>query len=259
MNSFRQPLVLLSVSCILSISALTLGKPSQATTPAGVLIASNPMALGASGDPLTGGQGTERAGASPLELMQNAQVKKELNITEDQSKKIKKINDTLQQNMTKITANVNWAALKDDKKKQDELEEKIKKQIQPARDEVIKVLKPEQIKRFKEISLQIYGFGVLSYDQFTKELGLTSEQETKLNKLRQETFQKVRANLEAPKDNSPASLNKAKETNKKRVEQFFKESNQQAMNVLKPEQKSKLETLKGKKFDFDSSKAAPPA
>lgn len=247
------------ISCLLILPACSsktkTDQPSSSgETPSSTGTApSVPVSQRQGADPLTAGSGTDRPGASPLELMQNTQVSQELKLTPDQLAQIDQTNQKFRKTIEQATAGVNWASLKGNEAKQKEIQDRMNAEIQTARDEITQILTPEQLTRFKEISLQVYGFGILSYDQFTQELALTTEQQTNLDTLRQDTAEKIRANLEPPQDNSPDALERAKESNKTRAEQILKESNQQAVNVLTAEQKSQLETLKGQPFNLDTS------
>ncbi|WP_247215283.1 Spy/CpxP family protein refolding chaperone [Synechococcus sp. C9] len=215
---------------------------SPGVTPSPGQEGDNPITLGT--------QGTERSGTDPLELFQNPQIKKELNITDEQSAKIKAIGEQFRQRARALVSGLNLGQMEpaEREKKLDQIKDELEKEVGIARDEVGKVLTPAQLKRFKEITLQIYGFGILSYEHFIQELKLTPEQQAKLKKLRDDTWTSMRINLKVPEKG--ADNKQIIATNRKRMDQILQESNAKALDILTPEQKKLVETLQGAKFQF---------
>lgn len=235
------------------------GGQKTAQEPAAPTTAPAPQSTDKVANPLNAGlEGTNRPGTDPLELMQNPQVKAELGLTDAQVTEIKTIAEDFRVNLKQDFSDVDWKSM--DPKERDakftEVTNKTKDQIQVTRDKVGKVFKPEQLKRFKEITLQLYGFGALSFDSFTEDLKLTSDQQKQLNDIRDQLGKKVRANLVVPDINDPEAVKKAVADNRKRTEQIFQASNQQALAVLTPEQQKSLEQLRGKEFKFEQT---PPS
>lgn len=216
--------------------------PTESPSPISSAEGDNPITLGT--------QGTERSGTDPLELFQNPQIKKELNITDEQSAKIKAIGDQFRQRARALVSGLNLGQMEpaEREKKLDQIKDELEKEVGIARDEVGKVLTPAQLKRFKEITLQIYGFGILSYEHFIEELKLTPEQQAKLKKLRDDTWASMRINLKVPEKG--ADNKQIIATNRKRMDQILQESNAKALAILTPEQKKLVETLQGQKFQF---------
>jgi Spy/CpxP family protein refolding chaperone len=207
-------------------------------------------------NPLNAGlEGTDRPGTDPLSLMQNPQVKQELSLTDDQVAQIKTIEQDFRASIKQEFSGIDWKSL--DAKTRDqkftEVSNKTKQEIESTRGKVGKVFKPEQLQRFKEITLQIYGFGALSYDQFADDLKLSADQKKQLSDIRDQLGKKVRANLTVPNANDQDSVKKAISDNRKRTEQIFQASNQQAVAVLTPEQQKSLEKLRGKEFKFQQT------
>lgn len=223
----------------------------------------SPQASGATGDtPVTAGlENSDRPGTDPLQLLENQQIKQELNLTADQSTKLKQIEEEFRGELRQKVSGLNLKEL--DSKQRDqkltEVSDDIQKQVTDTRTKVAEVLQPDQLKRFKEITLQIYSFGPLSYDQFTQELGLTPEQQTQLNDNREQMVQKMRSNWQVPETNNPQQTGKLIADNRKRLEQIIKDSNDQALAVLTPEQQKTLETLKGEKFQLDPKQLPFPS
>jgi Spy/CpxP family protein refolding chaperone len=236
------------------ISGCNIFNQQQAETPPPPTNASpSPMASpGEGGDnPITlGTQGTERSGTDPLELFQNPQIKQELKMTDEQATKIKAISDQFRQNARALVKGLNLGQMEpaEREKKLNEIKDQLEKEIGVARNEVSQVLTPEQLKRFKEITLQIYGFGILSYENFIEELKLTPDQQAQLKKLRDDTWSSMRINLKVPEQGVDSKQLIA--TNRKRMDQILKDSNAKALAILTPEQQKLVDTLKGAKFDF---------
>ncbi|MEN9214098.1 MAG: Spy/CpxP family protein refolding chaperone [Gloeomargarita sp. DG02_4_bins_56] len=216
--------------------------PSAPPSPVAGENGDNPITLGT--------QGTERSGTDPLELFQNPQIKKELALTDEQAAKIKAISEQFRKDARALVSGLNLAQMEPNEraKKLDEIKDQMEKEIGDARNEVGQVLTPDQLKRFKEITLQIYGFGILSYEHFIEELKLTPEQQAQLKKLRDDTWTSMRVNLKVPQKG--ADNRQIIATNRKRMDQILLDSNAKALAILTPEQQKILDTLKGKKFDF---------
>ncbi|MEN9218786.1 MAG: Spy/CpxP family protein refolding chaperone [Gloeomargarita sp. DG_2_bins_126] len=211
----------------------------------------SPVAAENGDNPITlGTQGTGRSGTDPLELFQNPQIKKELALTDEQAAKIKAISEQFRKDARALVSGLNLAQMEPNEraKKLDEIKDKMEKEIGDARNEVGQVLTPAQLKRFKEITLQIYGFGILSYEHFIEELKLTPEQQAQLKKLRDDTWTSMRVNLKIPQQG--ADTKQIIATNRKRMDQILLDSNAKALAILTPEQQKMVDTLKGKKFDF---------
>lgn len=207
-------------------------------------------------NPLNAGlEGTDRPGTDPLSLMQNPQIKQELKLTDEQVAQIKTVEQEFRESLKKEFSGIDWKSL--DAKARDqkftEVTEKTKQQIQSTRDKVGKIFTPDQLKRFKEITLQIYGFGALSYDQFTDDLKLTSDQQKQLGDIRDQLGKKIRANLTVPQGNDQDAMKKAIADNRKRTEQILQASNQQAIAILTPDQQKNLEKLRGQEFKLQQT------
>lgn len=248
MSSTAKVVSLALVLGLFGVAGCNFGQPQAQPSPSPV---ASP-APGESGDnPITlGTQGTERSGTDPLELFQNPQIKKELGLTEEQATKIKSISDQFRKDARALVAGLNLGQMEPSEraKKLDQIKDEMEKEITQARDEVGQVLTPAQLKRFKEITLQIYGFGILSYEHFIEELKLTPEQQAQLKKLRDDTWTSMRVNLKVPTQG--ADNKQIIATNRKRMDQILLDSNNKALAILTPEQQKMLETLKGQKFDF---------
>lgn len=214
----------------------------------------------AQADPVTAGMtGANRPGTDPLDLLQSDQVKQELKLTDDQVTKIIKIRLDFRKNLQSTIADLKLDELKTPEEKSQKLKEAkepIQKQVDQTRTEIGAVLTPDQLTRFKQITLQIYGFGVLSSDQFTKELNITEAQQKQIEEIREQMAEKMRTSWVIPPSDKPEEKTKVIESNRKVMEKIVKDSNEKALAVLTPEQQKKLKELEGAKFEY---KPSPPA
>lgn len=208
-------------------------------------------------------QGSDRPGASPLDLIQNPQVKKELNLTETQSAKLQQIEEKLKGQSKNFFTNLDLEKLDAQAREQEllALSAQLEKQSQASQKEVAGILQPEQLKRLKEITLQLYGWGVLTSSQFTQELQLTSQQQQQLKELRQQMLRQISQNWPIPENDTPEAQQTAREVFRQTMDRITRQSNQQAFAVLTPEQQELIDTLKGRKFELDPAQmpnAGPP-
>jgi Spy/CpxP family protein refolding chaperone len=202
---------------------------------------------------------SDRPASDPLQLLQTEPIKKELSLTAEQTTKLKQIDQEFRSDVSKIAEGVQWKELTPEQQEQKlkELTQKMDKETQETRQKVGQVLSPAQSTRAKQIFLQTYGWGVLTQNDFSSELKITTDQQKQLDELRDQLLQKMKTNWEVPDTNDPKQREQIIARNRKRLDQIIKESNEQALTVLTPEQKKNLETLKGKKFQLDPSQLQP--
>ncbi len=262
-HQIRWLTLLISFSTSISLFSCSNSTPSSNTSPnATASLTSSSQSNSANGnDPYTALlQGNNRQGTDPLELLQTPQIKQELSLTDSQSAQIKQIDQDFRTQLHQKASGVKLEGLSDQEKeaKLKEVKQEFDQLSQETRRKVGSVLKPEQATRLKQIFLQIYGWGVLTKDDFSSDLSLTTDQQQKLNDLSSEMYKKIKTNWEAPNSKDPQQRNKVLAGDRQRIEQIIKDSNQQAVALLKPEQQKTLETLKGKKFELDPKQLPSP-
>jgi Spy/CpxP family protein refolding chaperone len=215
---------------------------------------------GGDANPVTVGmQNSDRKDADPLELIQSDQLKTELAITPEQSTKLKTVENDLRTKMTKrkTTVEAELKGITDSKAKEEKLKSAYKEidaETKSSRDSISTILKPDQLKRLKEVFLSIYGFGPLNYKDYQTELKLTDTQSKQLETLSEQLQTSMRTSWETSED--PTKSAEILTKNKNSMQSLIKGSNDKAMQVLTAEQKKTLDTLKGKPFTFKPSKAA---
>ena len=151
-----------------------------------------------------------------------------------------------------------------------ELSEKQTQQLQESQDQLLRgktsladVLKSEQLKRLKEISLQAQGPAALKMPPVIEELAISAKQREKLNELEQQAWAGTGAR-HSPTILCTLSPEERQEKVAKMREQVRKvnrEFAENAFGVLTPEQLQKFEKITGKKINPDllqPGRATPP-
>ena len=108
------------------------------------------------------------------------------------------------------------------------------------------ILTKEQVLRLRQINLQVMGGRALMVPEYQKELGLTTEQNDKLQALQQQMMQANQALMERVRSGEIT-----REEVQPRMQKNGEVFNAEALKILTPEQNAKLETLKGPKFTLD--------
>jgi hypothetical protein len=255
-------LYFLVAGCTTTTPSGTASSPSTTESSAasgGSATASSPAASagGTASDPVAMGMdGSDRQDADPLALIQSDAFKKELNITAEQSAKLVEVQNELKSKVSKKNASLGDMKGLDAKAKEEKLKTAAKEleiETKASREKIGQILKPEQIKRMKEIFLQIYGWGPLTRSDFQAELKLTAEQTKMMDTINDQMAASMRTSWETPAD--PTKLESILSANRKKMDAIMKSSNAKSLEVLTAEQKTILETLKGKKFEFTKPRA----
>jgi len=109
-------------------------------------------------------------------------------------------------------------------------------------------LKPEQIKRIKQIELQQGGLAVYTKENVQKELKLTDKQTTEIKEISEET-QKDIGQLTRDLFGGQGNQEKAAEARKK-IEGLRKEAEEKITGLLTEDQKKTWKTMVGEKFEI---------
>lgn len=185
-------------------------------------------------------------GADPISFLLSDQVKKEVRFDDKQVADLKAVCEE-----TRTNINQKYISLGLDKLDKKGKEEKLKSSnkeiqafLQETRDKVEKIIKPDQQKRLKEVTLQHFGWGPLTSEIFSADLKLTDKQKADLKKIEQQMQAKNQTDWQIPEGDAAAKTS-ILETNRKRMDAILKEVNEQSLAVLTPEQKATLDKLKG--------------
>ena len=176
----------------------------------------------------------------PTMLLRMPQVQEELDLSDEQKAKLKEIEEGVRKQTRE-----QWSGLRDlspeqRQAKYAELRQKMAERVEKTRKKVEAVLLPHQQKRLQQIGIQLRmrwrGLSGIAGDaKIAKQLDLTAEQKEKLQKIAAETRKKLQ---DLPRE-------------------IMEEGRQNAMDVLTPQQKRKLEEAIGEKFELRWSGPRP--
>lgn len=183
-------------------------------------------------------------GTNPLELLKLEQVQQELGLTREQMQHLGRSNVEIASKLSDSAEN-RPAILRNSQ---------LRTQEENGREKVAKILNPEQLNRFKQISLQIYGWELMPKEEVTEILAITPEQEQKLQGFREPNKQKLSNYLQEFKSKNPQECQKVLVNNYQQLIQASQEINQQFLSILKQDQVQTLEYMQGEKFELNLNK-----
>jgi hypothetical protein len=167
-------------------------------------------------------------GGGTLFLLNQKSVQDELKLSDEQVKKAKELSDKQRESFGGLR-NLG----------QEERRTKMQEQAKATDKAVTELLKPEQLKRVKQISLQQQGGRALSNPEVATALKLTDEQKDKLKTIQEET---------RTARGQRGQRGQRTEEERKKLEEARKATNEKMMNILTGEQKTKLKELTGEPF-----------
>lgn len=173
-------------------------------------------------------------GGGQVFLLQQKSVQAELKLTDEQIKKVAEIKTPNPRDFQNVP--------------REEIRKKMEEAAKANEKAVADILKPEQAKRLKQISLQQQGAQALNDAEVAKAVNLTDEQKQKIQAIQEDSFKTMRELFQ------PGGGGFNEETRKK-MEDLRKTSNEKVMNLLTAEQKTKLKELTGEPF---TGKIEPP-
>ena len=204
------------------------------------------LAVCAQAQPPRGGRGMQGGmGAGPAQLIQSKTVQTELKLTDEQTAKLKEWGAAQQGKMREAMQGIDPS----------EMREKfpaILAEMRKTTDkELGEVLKPEQVKRLKQIEFQMAGLRGLMSPDTAKALDITDEQKEKVQSVMMDVAKDMRDLGEEYGTRGfqpPADADKAKEYAKK-SEQITKDATGKVLKVMTDEQKKKYEEMAGAPVD----------
>lgn len=165
---------------------------------------------------------------NPLQLMTEKAVREELKLSDDQ---VQKASEALKKQAPKREG------LRDF-----EPEERVKKMnelIKEANQTAVTILKPEQMKRLREIHLQLQGPQAFHSPGVVRELKITDEQKEKIQELQKEAHKEM-TELRKPGGDREKVL--------KRIEEISKANRDKILALLTVEQKAHWKQMTGEPF-----------
>lgn len=162
-------------------------------------------------------------------LLRQESVQKELKLTEEQARKVEDLGEAMREKFQEAFA---LEGEERDKKMQ-ELREENEKAI-------AKILKPEQMKRLKQISYQQQGPSAFTDAEVAKALQLTDAQKKDIQKINADTFAQMR---ELVQPGSPPD-----EETRKKMTELRTAAAEKIVKLLNSDQKTKWKELQGEPF-----------
>ena len=176
-------------------------------------------------------------------MLMRQDVQNDLKLTADQKAKIEAISQKYREQMRSRMGGPgmgqgDWQARIDE----------MRKMMEAQDTEVNQVLTPQQQKRMKEIRLQLMGPAALLEQEVQKELGLTSQQVSKIEDLQRKASEANMSLFQKMRDGSVTreQVQQAMQNNQKALEA-------ETMKVLTPEQQGKLKAMRGAEFKRQDS------
>jgi Spy/CpxP family protein refolding chaperone len=183
-------------------------------------------------------------------LLTNASVQKELNLSEDQIQKIKDLNQSINDKYRDEREAVRKLEGDERREKFQELNKKIAGESNKA---VAEVLKPEQAKRFKEITLQQRGAQAFNDEEVQKALNLTEDQKEKIKTINEDARKEMgelfpQGGRRGGGGGAPPDPSVFKERMTK-MNTLRKETMEKAASVLTDDQKKAWKEMTGAPFE----------
>lgn len=228
MNSWMKKIAVASLASILVVSAFAQGGGG----------AGGGRGQGAGGRG-QGGMGRGGGGdATGLNTLQRADVQKELNVTAEQKTKIEALAAKNRQDMQAMRDSMQNGGgdAGNMREMMDKANEKTKK-------ELAGIISAEQLKRLKEIQIQLMGGRALLNAEVQKELGITDSQKSKLEAVQATQRDKMQEMMQGGQVDRTQMQEMMTKINA--------EISAEMIKVLTSEQKTKFEAMKGKAFKAD--------
>jgi len=182
-------------------------------------------------------------GAGP-NLLSNKSVQQELKVDKDQAQKLDALASELGQKMRSAFQDLQNVPQEERREKGMELNRSIQAEMKKSLPDI---LKPDQMKRFAQIRLQVSGADAFSDSEVQSKLKLSDEQKEKIKSIVDESRGQMREIFQSAGDDRQAAMQKMTE--------LRKETAGKATNVLSSEQKSTWKEMAGEPFDY---KPEPP-
>jgi Spy/CpxP family protein refolding chaperone len=196
-----------------------------------------------------GGRGMQAPGAAQLLSMEK--VQEELKITDDQKAQFTKITDKYKDDIAKARADMN-------REKGAELRKAQSEEMDKA---IPTVLKPDQVKRLKQLEVQIGGLRALGKEDVQTALKLTDEQKKSIK----DTTEELTKDAQEMFQGAGGDRTKMAELFTK-MQGMQKEALEKTVNGFNDDQKKEWKELNGEKFEFPAfggrrpgAGAPPPA
>jgi membrane protein involved in colicin uptake len=184
-------------------------------------------------------------GGSSAFLLMNSGVQKELKLSDEQLEKAKKFGEEMRTKMGEQFRGLQDLQGEERTKKREELTKKLAEESEKALKDI---LKPEQIKRLHQISLQQRGMNAFTDEKVQTALKLSDEQKGKLKELADETRKAQGEIRQSAQGNREEAAKKSAELRKSSMDK--------ALGVLSDDQKKSWKDLTGEAFEVKFERPA---
>jgi hypothetical protein len=182
-------------------------------------------------------------------LLANRGVQKEIQMTEEQKNQFRKIVTDVHEKYKADLAN----ARGDAKKWVSLIRESTQETTEKVNKSIPNILKPKQVKRLKQIEIQVNGLISLNKPEVQKQLKLTDKQREEIKGidegLKQDIAEVVKGASNGTRPRPLEAARKAAETPRK-IQTLNDDATKKALAKLTSEQKKTWNEMTGEKFDF---------
>lgn len=176
-----------------------------------------------------GGGGFGSFGSSPSELLAREDVRKELELVDEQVRKLEDLAEKRREGMRSMFSDLQGLSREERMERFRELFDKARADHKA---EIDKILLPHQSKRLDQLSLQMRLRGgtvrALADDQMAEQLGITAEQGEKIRVKSEELEQEIR----------------------RKIAEIRKQAQEELLQLLTPKQREKWKDMVGDPFEF---------
>ena len=187
------------------------------------------------------GFGRFGGGGNLAQLLANSGVQKELKLEDQQVEKAKELAEKISAKMREARESLQGLDQDEQRTKRQELNREINATTLKA---VGEFLKPEQVARLKQISLQVRGVQAFSDPEIQKKLNLTDSQKSDIQAIGQESMEGARGLFS--QDQSPEERQAAM----KKITELRKQALTKVEAKLNDEQQKTWKELIGAPFEF---------
>lgn len=171
-------------------------------------------------------------------LLSNKGVQEELKATDEQAEKL---NAFARETMERQRGEFQKLRDLSDDERREKMQELIQTRDAELQKGLSSILKPEQVKRFRQIELQQAGSNALMMPRVQDALKLTDEQKSKLREVNEELGESMRDAFQGFQSDRQGTM--------KKLADLRKQATEKAANVLTAEQKSSWKEMTGEPFE----------
>ncbi len=172
-----------------------------------------------------------------LGLLRNPQVQQELKITEEQRSKLEQLGEQLREKFRGLGQELRELSPEERENRLESLNAEVER-------ELAKILNEQQLKRLKQISLQVEGYAALARPSVAKEIGLTEGQLRQIREILREAGEKRRTLFQQGPTGDP----QARFQEMRKIRDWVDE---QIGKLLTEQQKKKWQQLIGEPFKIE--------